>query len=109
MDIQLLNSGSISVCIVSGRLDIEKSKQFKQVVTRSLKNTKIIFSLERLNFVGSSGIQLFFQAINELRTQNNVDCRIVGLNNDFKRLLEYSQMGHLDIYENMQMAIQSFV
>lgn len=104
MEIKMINNGDVSVVFVSGQLEMEKTKQFRQIAESAISNSKVIFSLDNLSFVGSSGIQIFFNTISELKTKHQKNCRIVGLKNDFKRILTFSQLEHLELFDNIDAA-----
>ncbi len=92
---------------ISGRLDIDKIAQFRQVCMTSLKGKKVIFSLDKLSFVGSTGIAQFFQTFKDLNDTSEKQCRIVGLNNDFKRVSDLFNLNSMSLCESVDMAIAS--
>ena len=92
---------------ISGRLDIDKIAQFRRVCMTSLKGKKVIFSLDKLSFVGSTGIAQFFQTFKDLNDTNEKQCRIVGLNNDFKRVSDLFNLNSISLCESVDMAIAS--
>ncbi len=92
---------------ISGRLDIDKIAQFRRVCMTSLKGKRVIFSLEKLSFVGSTGITQFFQTFKDLNDTNEKQCRIVGLNNDFKRVSDLFNLNSISLCESVEMAIAS--
>ncbi|MEK6774004.1 MAG: STAS domain-containing protein [Bdellovibrionota bacterium] len=100
--------GDYTIVQVSGRLDIDKTSLFKQACLASLKGQKVIFALESLNFVGSTGILNFFHAINEIHELNNRTCRIAGLSNDFRRVVHLVDFQSLELHETVDMATLSF-
>lgn len=91
-----------TVIKISGRLDIDKTPLFKNACLQQFQGQKIIFSLHNLNFVGSTGIQSFFQAIREIQTNNQ--CKIVGLSADFKRVSRLPEFQGLEIHETLAQA-----
>lgn len=92
---------------ISGRLDIDKIAQFRRVCMTSLKGKRVIFSLDKLSFVGSTGITQFFQTFKDLNDTNEKQCRIVGLNNDFKRVSDLFNLNSMSICESVDVAIAS--
>jgi anti-anti-sigma factor len=99
---QVENGQSYTVIKISGRLDIDKTPLFKNACLRQFQGQKIVFSLSNLNFVGSTGIQAFFQAIKEIQAQNQ--CRIIGLSSDFKRMLLLDDMQGLELHDSLEKA-----
>lgn len=108
MRTQIIQNGEITIVTVSGRLDIDKAPLFKQACLNQLKGRKVIFSLQDLSFVGSTGISQFFQTLQEVNQLNEKSCRIVGLGADFRRITDYTRMHELEIHESLESASLSF-
>ena len=108
MQTQISQNGEITIVTVSGRLDINKAPLFKQACLNQLKGRKVIFSLQNLSFVGSTGISQFFQTLQEVNQINEKTCRIVGLSPDFRRITDYTRMHELEIHESVESASLSF-
>jgi anti-anti-sigma factor len=105
---QLSNRGEITVISLSGRVDIEKAAHLKKVCGGGqIKAQKLIFCLERLHFVGSSGIQNLFQMMEELKS-GGIEVKIAGLNPDFQRLWHHGARAPLEIHSSLDMAVASF-
>lgn len=96
------NAQNYTLIKISGRLDIDKTPLFKSACLKQFSGQKIIFSMSNLNFVGSTGIQIFFQAIKEIQTKNQ--CRIVGLNSDFRRMLLLDELNGLHFHDSLEKA-----
>ena len=107
MDAKLDQCGEVLVVTINGRLDIDKTKPFQEACFKNLLDKKVVFNLQPLNFVGSTGIQNFFQALKEIHSKNKFGLRIAGLNVDFQRLWTIHQE-EMTIYENTQVAVKSF-
>jgi anti-anti-sigma factor len=106
---QLSYQGEVTVVSLSGRVDIEKAAYLRQTCLNRFANKKIVFCMDRLHFVGSSGIQNLFALMEELQALRGCDVKMAGLNPDFQRLWSYAQRnGVLEIHENLEKAILSF-
>lgn len=99
---QVENAEKYTIIKISGRLDIDKTPLFKIACMKQFQGQKIIFSLSNLSFVGSTGIQTFFQAIKEIQTKNQ--CKIVGLSSDFKRVSHLPELQGLEFHETLAQA-----
>ncbi len=99
---EIVNGDRYMVIKISGRLDIDKTPLFKTACMKQFDGKKIIFSLHNLNFVGSTGIQSFFQAIKEIQTKNQ--CKIIGLSPDFKRVSHLPELQGLEFHETLAQA-----
>lgn len=108
MEAKLDQRGDILVVHVSGQLDLEKSQNFRDVCLKNLKHKKLVFSLEGLQFVGSSGIQTFFRALNEIHASNPFGLRVTGLKADFQRLFQYTATAELKTFSALDEAVYSF-
>lgn len=81
-------TGDVTVVKVSGRLDIDQAGTFRQACLNRLSEKKVVFNLSELSFVGSTGIQSFFQTVQELHRRTPFGVRLVGLHHDFQRILK---------------------
>ena len=108
MDVKLILDGEITIISLSGRIEIEKTQNFKKACEDNFKDKKVVFCMKNLTFVGSSGIQNFFGIINELNTDPHFNLKISGLNPDFQRLFNFSACANLQMHESIEGALQSF-
>jgi anti-anti-sigma regulatory factor len=75
---------------------------------QSLRGKKVVFCLKNLNFVGSTGIQSFFQVIRDFNQNRHFKAKVSDLKPDFFRLLSSGGTADLEICENMAGALMSF-
>ncbi len=80
-------SDIVLVCL-SGRIEVEKSKELKKLLLRDYKNAKMVFCLKDISFVGSYGMTVFFQILQELTKQNLCDIKISGATRDIQFLMD---------------------
>lgn len=80
-------SDVVLVCL-SGRIEIEKSKELKRVLMKDYKETKMIFCLKELSFVGSYGLTLFMQVLQDLNKENLCTIKISGATRDIQFLMD---------------------
>ena len=55
--------GEMMIVEVSGRIEPDQNKPFRDICEKQLKNKKVIFCLEKLNFTASANITTFFESI----------------------------------------------
>lgn len=79
--------GELMIVQVEGRISPDQNKPFRDICENTLKNRKVIFCLDNLAFTASANISTFFESINLIP-----EAKVVGLNNDFYRLLELKGM-----------------
>ncbi len=108
MEAKLDRCGEVVVVTINGRLDIDKTKPFQEACFKNLLDKKVVFNLQPLNFVGSTGIQNFFQALKEIHSKNKFGLRIAGMTVDFQRLWTVHSGPEMTVYENTQVAVKSF-
>lgn len=93
--------GDLTVVEIKGRIDPEQNKPFRDVCEKELKNKKVVFCLNSLNFTASANITTFFESIQMIS-----DARVVGLKPDFHKLLQLKGID-LKIFTNLSEAIKS--
>jgi len=93
--------GDLTVVEIKGRIHPEQNKPFRDVCEKELRNKKVVFCLDALNFTASANITTFFESIQMIN-----DARIVGLTTDFHRLLQLRGID-LKTFENLSEAIKS--
>ncbi len=83
MQAKFYEYGQYTVIEVKGRLEPDQNKPFRDVCERILKNKEVIFCLDDLSFTASANLTTFFESIQLIPR-----AKVVGLKNDFHRLLE---------------------
>lgn len=93
--------GDLTVVEIKGRIEPEQNKPFRDVCEKELKNKKVVFCLEALNFTASANITTFFESIRVIS-----DARVVGLKPDFYKLLHLKGID-IKIFSTLSEAIKS--
>jgi anti-anti-sigma regulatory factor len=92
--------GDLMVVEVTGRIEPDQNKPFRDICEKKLKNRKVVFCLDKLNFTASANIITFFESIKLIE-----DARLVGLKTDFYRLLELRGMTGIRTFNSLSEAI----
>jgi anti-anti-sigma regulatory factor len=92
--------GDLMVIEVTGRIEPDQNKPFRDICEKKLKNRKVVFCLDKLNFTASANIITFFESIKMIE-----DVRLVGLKNDFFKLLELRGMTGIRTFSSLSEAI----
>ena len=92
--------GDLMVVEVTGRIEPDQNKPFRDICEKKLKNKKVVFCLGQLNFTASANITTFFESIKIIE-----DVRFVGLKNDFYRLLDLKGITGIRNFKNLSEAI----
>ncbi|MEK6628773.1 MAG: hypothetical protein AABY53_09115 [Bdellovibrionota bacterium] len=92
--------GEMMVVEVSGRIEPDQNKPFRDICEKKLKNKKVIFCLDKLNFTASANILTFFESIKIIE-----DARLVGVKADFHKLLNLKGITGIKIFSSLSEAI----
>lgn len=92
--------GDLMVIEVTGRIEPDQNKPFRDICEKKLKNRKVVFCLDKLNFTASANILTFFESITMIE-----DVRLVGLKTDFYKLLELRGMTGIKTFSSLSEAI----
>jgi anti-anti-sigma regulatory factor len=92
--------GDLMVVEVTGRIEPDQNKPFRDICEKKLKNRKVVFCLDKLNFTASANIITFFESIKLIE-----DARLVGLKTDFYKLLELRGMTGIRTFNSLSEAI----
>jgi hypothetical protein len=92
--------GDLLVVEVSGRIEPDQNKPFRDICEKKLKNRKVVFCLDKLNFTASANIITFFESIQLIE-----DARLVGLQSDFYKLLNLKGISGLKNFNSLSEAV----
>lgn len=96
--------GDLMIVQVEGRISPDQNKPFRDICQNTLKNRKVIFCLDNLNFTASANISTFFESINLIP-----EAKVVGLKNDFFKLLELKGMDQtVKSFKTLSDALRNF-
>jgi anti-anti-sigma factor len=108
MEAKLKKRGEITVISVSGRLEIEMTQGFRETCLKNFTGRKIVFDLDQVNFVGSTGIQPFFETVKALNEKSLHGVKLVSVKPELRKILSHIESEKLEFHENEEVAIQSF-
>ena len=98
--------GEWTVVKIAGRIELEKAQTFRDACLKSLKNEKVVFELDRLQFVGSTGMTEFFECLHDIERMKGCGVKLVGLSSDFKRFVAFTKASQLKIHETLEEAFK---
>ncbi len=109
-------NGDTIIVTMDGRLDFETHAPLREDLTRLIDQTltdstpkKIIFNLEKLEFVGSSGISSFVQMLKEFNSHSPTKPRYCNVKSEFRRVIKaFDEADLFDFYDNEDRARKSF-
>jgi anti-anti-sigma factor len=109
-------NGDIVVVFMDGQLDFgtyvplrENLLKLIQDVKKEMTPTKIIFNLENLEFVGSSGISSFVQTLREFNANSPTKPRYCHVKSEFKKVIEaFDEEDLFEFFDTEDRARKSF-
>jgi len=106
------NQGNVVVFELEGHLDFETTQQLEDTcvnVLRKNESQRIVFNMEKLKFVGSSGINQFIKVLKEFNTlpEKPKLCRV---SSEFAMMFKAYQTARnpFEIFDEETLAIESF-
>lgn len=105
MKSQIKKVGESIVVQVDGKLDYETQDAFKESLRelaskkKSAKTdatpTEIIFNMEKLEFVGSSGITQYIQTLKDFAQKTDQKAKILNASSEFKKVMKAFDDEHI--------------
>jgi anti-anti-sigma factor len=108
MQARMIQEGEVVVVHLSGRIDVETSQAFKEVLLSRLQSKPIVFDFRGLSFVGSSGIISFLDALQKFHEANLGNLRFSSVCVEFRRIFSATPLAAVSVYETAASAINSF-
>lgn len=116
MKTQIKKDGDTIVVSMNGRLDFETAVPLREDLSKLMRQAKtdtvpkkIIFNLEKLDFVGSSGISSFVQTLKEFNTTAPTKPRYCHVKSEFQKVIRaFDESDAFEFYENEDRAKKSF-
>jgi anti-anti-sigma factor len=116
MKTEIRKIGDTVIVSMDGKLDFETSGPLREDLGKLVRQTstdtaprKIIVNCENLEFVGSSGISSFVQALREFNAMAPIRPRYCNVKSEFRRVIKAFDEGDLfEFYENEERAKKSF-
>ena len=95
----------IFVINVQGSLSLSDVDMLKAICKKKLNRKKVLFNLKELSFVGSSGISVFYEALNSLKETNSL--KMCCVSSEFKRIFDNEGLD-FSVYQSEEEALSSF-
>lgn len=108
MQAKIRKDGDVTVVELQGRLDFETAEPFRETCQDILSNSKVIFNLSQLSFVGSSGIGAFVNTLREFSKNSPVPPKFCSVKSEFKKVFGASEEMQFQIFEDEKAALSSF-
>jgi len=110
MQINFEDKSGVSVCKVTGDIDINSSPDMKKSFEKVFKEKKdkVVIDLGEVGYVDSSGLATMVEIFKNMRLYNG-KLKLVGLSDKVMGLFEITKLDRLfDISQTAEQAINSF-
>jgi anti-anti-sigma factor len=117
MKTQIRKNGDTVVVAMEGKMDFEMQDNLRQSLHQIVADAnktdqaaaKIVFDLQELQFVGSSGISNFIQTLKEVSSKTDQKPRYCGVSSEFKRVMQaLDESKTFEFYDTEERAKKSF-
>jgi anti-anti-sigma factor len=120
MNTQIKKNGDEIIVTLDGRLDFETAIPLRESLSRLIRPgtgasrtdstpRKIIFNLEKLEFVGSSGISSFVQTLRDFNTLAPVKPVYCHVKSEFQRVIRaFDESEAFQFFDNEERARKSY-
>jgi anti-anti-sigma factor len=116
MRTRITKEGDTTIVSMEGHLDFETAEPLRKDLNRLVRTNrtdsvpkKIIFDLENLEFVGSSGISSFVQTLKEFSVRTETKPRYCNVKSEFRRVMKaFDESEIFEFYETAERARKSF-
>jgi anti-anti-sigma factor len=88
MTVNISRLGQVALISLSGKLEIEKMPELRKTILTQVKAQKVIVCFREIGFVGSYGITVLFQILQEAKAINPEGVKLSGLSRDFSFLMD---------------------
>ena len=100
-------AGNVLVVRLIGQIDFESADLFDKAMNRRFFSEKLIFNMEKLSFVGSSGLTPFVGTIIRMANMNRHGISICGLSTEFRRMIETRATRPIRVFHGEHDAIRA--
>ena len=112
MKTSIRKDGDSVIVILEGHLDFETTDTFRESLMkleRQSVNSRVIFDLGALQFVGSSGISAFVQALRDFNSRASQKPRYTNVKSEFRKIISaFDENGSFEFWDNTERALKSF-
>lgn len=112
MKTNIRKDGNVVVVSLEGHLDFETTDTFRESLIKieaQASGNQVIFDLSQLQFVGSSGIAAFVQALREFNGRATTPPRYTNVKSEFKKIINaFDDNRSFEFWDSTERAFKSF-
>ena len=105
---RIKTDGDILVVQFSGRVDVESAIPFRVACRQALAKKKVVFDFAQLNFVGSTGMLAFLEALRDYCRENQGQVKFASIGIELHRVLSATSLINIEAHETSTQAIEAF-
>jgi len=112
MKAQLRQKGKITILALDGHTEYQNSEEFRTNLIKIYEKhgaDNIVIDLAGLDFVGSSGIRNFVDALKEVNQINSKKPVLCGVKSEFRKIFHVMAKDTLNIFESEDKAIETLI
>lgn len=110
MEAKVLKVNGVTVVNLKGFIDVETAAPFRDACIKSFSKNgqKVVFNLEKLQFVGSNGIIPFVESLQDICDQESIEVKFCRVGSEFKKVFQASPLRDVEIFNDEEGAISAF-
>lgn len=108
MEAKVKEDGEYLVIYLAGIIDLDSIDPFRQTCQKHLVNQKVLFNLNSLSFVGSSGITSFLETLTEYAKNSIHGLKFAEVSSEFKKIFEANLEENYELFESEKEALMKF-
>ncbi|GEM_PF-2945172 len=101
--------GQANIIEIQGRFGVEDAFHIRRVCVNDFNLKPIIFNLEHMSFVGSSGLIPLLKELDHMGRKSGNKVALVGVKNELKRLINGLGLKAFKTYPNIPDAISAWL
>lgn len=107
MEAKVLKVNGVTIVNLKGFIDVETAVPFRDACIKSFSKAghKVIFNLEKLQFVGSNGIIPFVETLQDICEQESIEVKFCSVGSEFKKVFQASPLRDIEIFNDEAGAI----
>lgn len=109
MEAKVLKVNGVTVVNLKGFIDVETAAPFRDacIKTFSKAGQKVVFNLEKLQFVGSNGIIPFVESLQDICDSESIQVKFCRVGSEFKKVFQASPLRDIEIFNDEAGAISA--
>lgn len=100
--------GDVDVLYLSGKMNLDSVEKLQEVCYQNFLGKKIIFCLDNLSFVGSTGITILLNTVRRMSQAAGRPIKFSNVCSEYHKIFTANLVGVYENYENLDRALMSY-